>query len=184
MQSVVAADLPGGCVHIGLAQELADERHAFAALRLASERTVDHRHRAAFSGIVAAQIAIGDGIAQANVHACLGRVNALLCSNIANASQHHLCASLQCGAYGEREGGAPSVSQAGRALAMLPRQNNAIPARRHNMAETPTFGRYAEIPYDQMTPEQQDGYRSLMEARGRRPGPNKIYVHNPKLVKV
>ena len=31
------------------------------------------------------------------------------------------------------------------------------------MAETPTFGRYAEIPYDQMTPEQQEGYRSLIE---------------------
>ena len=28
------------------------------------------------------------------------------------------------------------------------------------MPETPTFGRYAEIPYDQMTPEQQEGYRS------------------------
>jgi len=52
------------------------------------------------------------------------------------------------------------------------------------MAETPTFGRYAEIPYDQMTPEQQAGYRSMMEARGRLPGPNKIYVHNPKLAKV
>jgi len=52
------------------------------------------------------------------------------------------------------------------------------------MAETPTFGRYAEIPYDQMTPEQQEGYRSLIETRGRLPGPNKIYVHNPKLVKV
>jgi 4-carboxymuconolactone decarboxylase len=56
--------------------------------------------------------------------------------------------------------------------------------RRHKMADTPTFGRYAEIPYDQMTPEQQAGYRSLLEARGRLPGPNKIYVHNPKLVKV
>jgi 4-carboxymuconolactone decarboxylase len=52
------------------------------------------------------------------------------------------------------------------------------------MAETPTFGRYAEIPYEQMTPEQQEGYRSLIETRGRLPGPNKIYVHNPKLVKV
>ena len=52
------------------------------------------------------------------------------------------------------------------------------------MAETPTFGRYAEIPYEQMTPEQQEGYRSLIEARGRLPGPNKIYVHNPKLAKV
>ena len=52
------------------------------------------------------------------------------------------------------------------------------------MAEKPTFGRYAEIPYDQMTPEQQEGYRSLIESRGRLPGPNKIYVHNPKLAKV
>jgi 4-carboxymuconolactone decarboxylase len=52
------------------------------------------------------------------------------------------------------------------------------------MAETPTFGRYAEIPYDRMTPEQQEGLRSLMESRGRLPGPAKIYVHNPKLAKV
>ncbi len=42
------------------------------------------------------------------------------------------------------------------------------------MPETPTFGRYAEIPYDQMSPEQQDAYRSLIETRGRLPGPNKI----------
>jgi 4-carboxymuconolactone decarboxylase len=52
------------------------------------------------------------------------------------------------------------------------------------MAETSTFGRYAEIPYEQMTPEQQEGYRVLIETRGRLPGPNKIYVHNPKLAKV
>jgi 4-carboxymuconolactone decarboxylase len=52
------------------------------------------------------------------------------------------------------------------------------------MAETPTFGRYAEIPFDQMTPEQQDAYRSMVETRGRLPGPNKIYIHNPKLANV
>src|SRR5206468_2302666 len=52
------------------------------------------------------------------------------------------------------------------------------------MADTPTFGRYAEIPYDQMTPEQQQAYRNLIETRGRLPGPNKIYVHNPKLANV
>src|SRR5215510_10977576 len=52
------------------------------------------------------------------------------------------------------------------------------------MPETPTFGRYAEIPYDKMTPEQQEGYRSLIESRGRLPGPTKIWVHNPKLAKV
>lgn len=52
------------------------------------------------------------------------------------------------------------------------------------MAETPTFGRYAEIPYDEMTSEQQQAYQSLLEARGRLPGPNKIWVHNPKLANV
>jgi len=51
------------------------------------------------------------------------------------------------------------------------------------MPETPTFGRYAEIPYDQMTPEQQDGYRSLVATRGQVGGPSKIWVHNPKLAK-
>ena len=51
------------------------------------------------------------------------------------------------------------------------------------MSETPTFGRYAELPVDRMTPEQRDGYTSLVEGpRGRLPGPYKIWVHNPKLV--
>jgi 4-carboxymuconolactone decarboxylase len=50
----------------------------------------------------------------------------------------------------------------------------------------PTFGRYAEIPYDQMTPPQQEAYRSLVEAEGREPGsrlpgPLKIWVNNPNL---
>ena len=52
------------------------------------------------------------------------------------------------------------------------------------MDEKPTYGRYAEIPYDQMTPEQQEGYQVLMESRGKLPGPAKIYVHNAKLAKV
>jgi 4-carboxymuconolactone decarboxylase len=51
------------------------------------------------------------------------------------------------------------------------------------MPETPTFGRYAEIPYDEMTPEQQEGYRFLVETRGPLGGPRKIWVHNPKLAK-
>jgi 4-carboxymuconolactone decarboxylase len=51
------------------------------------------------------------------------------------------------------------------------------------MSDTPTFGRYAEIPVDQMTPEQQKGYRFLVDGpRGRLPGPYKVWVHNPKLV--
>ena len=51
------------------------------------------------------------------------------------------------------------------------------------MSSTPTFGRYAEIPVDQMTPEQREGYRFLVDGpRGRLPGPYKVWVHNPKLV--
>ena len=52
------------------------------------------------------------------------------------------------------------------------------------MPETPTFGRYAEIPYDEMTLEQQEGYRFAVETRGPLGGPNKIWAHNPKLAKV
>ena len=51
-------------------------------------------------------------------------------------------------------------------------------------SETPTFGRYAEIAYDQMTPEQKDAYDTIIKARGRLPGPVKIWIHNPKLAKV
>ena len=51
------------------------------------------------------------------------------------------------------------------------------------MSDTPTFGRYAEIPVEKMTPEQQKGYRFLVDGpRGRLPGPYKVWVHNPKLV--
>jgi 4-carboxymuconolactone decarboxylase len=52
------------------------------------------------------------------------------------------------------------------------------------MPDAPTFGRYAEIPYDRMTPEQQDGYHALIGARGALGGPNRIFVHNPKLAEV
>jgi 4-carboxymuconolactone decarboxylase len=51
------------------------------------------------------------------------------------------------------------------------------------MSGTPTFGRYAEIPVDEMTKEQREGYRFLVEGpRGRLPGPYKVWVHNPKLL--
>ncbi len=52
------------------------------------------------------------------------------------------------------------------------------------MSDTPTFGRYAEIPVDKMTPEQKEGYESMLESRGGLPGPGKIWIHNPKLAKV
>jgi 4-carboxymuconolactone decarboxylase len=45
-------------------------------------------------------------------------------------------------------------------------------------------GRYTDIPYEKMTPEQQESYRAMIESRGGLPGPSKIWVHNPKLAKV
>jgi hypothetical protein len=59
----------------------------------------------------------------------------------------------------------------------------AILQGKPDMPETPTFGRHAEIPYDEMTPEQQQGYRVLIETGGPLGGPRKIWVHNPKLAK-
>ena len=51
------------------------------------------------------------------------------------------------------------------------------------MSDAPTFGRYAEIPVEKMTPDQLKGYRFLVDGpRGRLPGPYKVWVHNPKLV--
>ena len=50
--------------------------------------------------------------------------------------------------------------------------------RRPPSAAMPRF------PMTQMTPEQQEGYRSVIEMRGPLAGPNKIWVHNPKLAKV
>ena len=47
-----------------------------------------------------------------------------------------------------------------------------------------TFGRYEEIPVDKMTEEQKAGYRYLIDGpRGRLPGPYKVWVHNPKLLR-
>jgi len=51
------------------------------------------------------------------------------------------------------------------------------------MPEPPSLGRYAEIPYEPMTAERQEGYRSVREVRGQVSGPSKIWVHNPKLAK-
>ena len=42
-----------------------------------------------------------------------------------------------------------------------------------------TFGRYTEIPVDQMTPEQKKGYEYVVKERGEAPGPYKIILQNP-----
>src|ERR1700744_1856561 len=47
-----------------------------------------------------------------------------------------------------------------------------------------TFGRYAETPNDQMTPEQQEGFRILTKAEGGElQGPAKVWADNANLAK-
>jgi 4-carboxymuconolactone decarboxylase len=50
------------------------------------------------------------------------------------------------------------------------------------MPDHPTFGRYAEIPLDQMTAEQRRGYEYVIRERNRCPGPYKIWVENPPVM--
>jgi 4-carboxymuconolactone decarboxylase len=72
---------------------------------------------------------------------------------------------------------------------MTNRSSTNIPSSERSSAPsseaTPTFGRYAEIPYDKMTPQQQEGYRALALVEGdgspNLPGPLKIWVNNPAL---
>ena len=52
------------------------------------------------------------------------------------------------------------------------------------MSAEPTFGRYAEIPLDQMTPQLREGYDRVVESRGEAPGPYKIFIQNPALMHV
>jgi 4-carboxymuconolactone decarboxylase len=47
-----------------------------------------------------------------------------------------------------------------------------------------TFGRYTEIPVDQMNPEQKKGYEYVVKERGEAPGPYKIILENPNLLQV
>ncbi len=55
------------------------------------------------------------------------------------------------------------------------------------MAETTdfgTFGRFNEVPLDQMNPENRKAYEYTMKLRGQVPGPHKIWVSNPTLNEV
>ena len=50
-------------------------------------------------------------------------------------------------------------------------------------SEFGSFGRYHEIPVDNMSPEMRDAYDYTMKLRGQVPGPHKIWVSNPQLSK-
>jgi 4-carboxymuconolactone decarboxylase len=53
-----------------------------------------------------------------------------------------------------------------------------------NTSDFGTFGRYTEMPIDQMTLEQRKGYELVVQERGEAPGPYKIFIQNPRLLQV
>src|SRR5260370_27649706 len=71
----------------------------------------------------------------------------------------------------------------------LPEQDKSQAGQPEVAQAQPTVGRFADIPYDQFTAEQQEAYRSLIDAEGLEPGatlpsaPLKIWISNPKLSK-
>jgi 4-carboxymuconolactone decarboxylase len=70
----------------------------------------------------------------------------------------------------------------------LPQQDKSQQTGKTKVSQAqPTVGRFAEIPRDQYTPEQQEACRKLIDAEGLEPGaelpsaPLKIWISNPKL---
>ncbi len=47
-----------------------------------------------------------------------------------------------------------------------------------------TWGRYTELPLEEMTSDQKKAYEFTMKSRGQVPGPYKIWLQNPKLMEV
>ena len=54
----------------------------------------------------------------------------------------------------------------------------------HENFDFGTFGRYRELPFDEMTAEQKQAYDFTQRLRGQVPGPHKIWLQNPKLNEV
>ncbi len=52
-----------------------------------------------------------------------------------------------------------------------------------NQSSFGSFGRYHEVPVDEMPPAMRDAYDFTMKLRGQVPGPHKIWLANPKLSK-
>src|SRR6201987_1236247 len=49
-------------------------------------------------------------------------------------------------------------------------------------SDSGTFGRYREVPVDQLAPEMKAAYEFTLGARGHLPGPSKIWLANPRLL--
>src|SRR5260370_38238651 len=73
-------------------------------------------------------------------------------------------------------------------ITTLPEQDKSQQTRKTEKSQAqPAVGRFAEIPYDRFTPEQQEACRSLIDAEGLERGaalpsaPLQIWISNAKL---
>jgi hypothetical protein len=63
-------------------------------------------------------------------------------------------------------------------------ESDFIMSGKQEAAQNPhTFGRYAEIPTEQLSAAQKEAYDFIMQARGMCPGPYRIWLQNAKLLK-
>jgi 4-carboxymuconolactone decarboxylase len=58
-----------------------------------------------------------------------------------------------------------------------------MPEQQQATQNPPTFGRYAEIPSEQFSPKQKEAYDYILHERGVCPGPYRIWLQNPELLK-
>jgi 4-carboxymuconolactone decarboxylase len=58
-----------------------------------------------------------------------------------------------------------------------------MPRQQQATENPPTFGRYAEIPPEQFSPKQKEAYEYIVRERGVCPGPYRIWLQNPELLK-
>jgi len=66
---------------------------------------------------------------------------------------------------------------------MTSKEKSIMPEQQRAPQRPPTFGRYAEIPPAQFSPEQKEAYDYILRERGMCPGPYRIWLQNPELLK-
>jgi 4-carboxymuconolactone decarboxylase len=59
-----------------------------------------------------------------------------------------------------------------------------MPKQPTSVSKQPTFGRYAEIPLEEMTPALKAGYELVVKELGQARGPYKIFIQNPEPMQV
>jgi 4-carboxymuconolactone decarboxylase len=61
-------------------------------------------------------------------------------------------------------------------------ERKIMPQQQQASQRPPTFGRYGEIPPEQLSPKQKEAYDYILQERGICPGPYRIWLQNPDLL--